>query len=188
LLRSNDENTARSSASDDSSDELLYRRFRLRLVRYFHWHRCADPELCADDTLFRVERKLAAGEQVLDIHAYLFGVARIVARQAASRRVKEQAVLDALTDLRPAEGSFGGELHQDDSVLCLQSCLDALMPDQRELLLRYYTGSQRERIDNRSRLAAELGLGMNALRNRALRLRDRLEHCTRDCMKNGRLP
>ncbi len=46
-----------------------------------------------------------------------------------------------------------------------------LEPEQRRLLLAYYQDKQREW------LATELGLTMNALRNRALRLREKLEKC-----------
>jgi DNA-directed RNA polymerase specialized sigma24 family protein len=60
----------------------------------------------------------------------------------------------------------------------LSHCLDCLTSDNRQLLERYYSGNGGDRIRNRQALAAELGIAINTLRNRALRLRDTLENCT----------
>jgi len=45
------------------------------------------------------------------------------------------------------------------------------------LILRYYQGEQRAKIENRRALAERLGLTINALRIRASRIRSRLEAC-----------
>jgi DNA-directed RNA polymerase specialized sigma24 family protein len=60
-------------------------------------------------------------------------------------------------------------------LVSLELCLGKLPQPSRILLERYYTGDAAERIRNRQQLAAELGLDLNALRNRALRLRRQLE-------------
>ena len=59
----------------------------------------------------------------------------------------------------------------------LESCLEALPPKSRELLRRYYSAEGRARIAARQKMADEMGMELNALRNRALRLRERLEDC-----------
>ena len=45
--------------------------------------------------------------------------------------------------------------------------------------LDYYGADGAERIATRQRLAGERGISINALRNRALRLREALEDCVR---------
>ena len=63
---------------------------------------------------------------------------------------------------------------------CLEACFqEMLTPDEREFLLQYYEGDRQVRIQSRQRMAARLGIGLNALRNRALRLREKLETCLR---------
>ncbi|HEY6923178.1 MAG TPA: hypothetical protein VI653_06915, partial [Steroidobacteraceae bacterium] len=61
----------------------------------------------------------------------------------------------------------------------LQGCLEELGPGAADLILAYYGGEGSARIEKRRRLAEELGLSVNALRNRALRLREALERCAR---------
>ena len=73
-------------------------------------------------------------------------------------------------------GQSDGEKQLYDDAL--SHCLDCLTSDNRQLLERYYSGDGSDRIRNRQTLAAELGIAINALRNRALRLRDSLENCT----------
>jgi DNA-directed RNA polymerase specialized sigma24 family protein len=52
----------------------------------------------------------------------------------------------------------------------IENCLAALPPDRRNMIERYYGA-------DRNALARELGVSMNALRNRALRIREELFNC-----------
>ena len=70
------------------------------------------------------------------------------------------------------------KLHQ-----CLEHCLDQLPETDRELILVYYQGVQRAKIEGRTRLAKRLGLSMNALSIRACRIRDKLEACIQKCCR-----
>jgi DNA-directed RNA polymerase specialized sigma24 family protein len=68
---------------------------------------------------------------------------------------------------------------------CFERCLAELPADGRALILEYYAAEGRLKIDGRKRLAAALGLSDTALRNRAQRLRDRLERCVRRRLDSG---
>jgi hypothetical protein len=57
--------------------------------------------------------------------------------------------------------------------------MQSLTPEERFLIVRYYQGTQRSKIENRRALAANLGLTMNALSIRACRIREKLERCMR---------
>ncbi len=48
---------------------------------------------------------------------------------------------------------------------CLQRCLGELPRDERDLIVTYYVGAGRKRIEGRARLAATFGLSENALRH-----------------------
>jgi DNA-directed RNA polymerase specialized sigma24 family protein len=64
---------------------------------------------------------------------------------------------------------------------CLERCLDKLDPDNRELIIQYYLGEQRAKIENRRTLAERFKLTANALSIRACRLRTKLEECVTKC-------
>jgi DNA-directed RNA polymerase specialized sigma24 family protein len=53
----------------------------------------------------------------------------------------------------------------------LDKALSMIPNDDRELILKYYTGNGKNKIDNRRTLARQLGIGLNALRLRAFRIR-----------------
>jgi hypothetical protein len=64
---------------------------------------------------------------------------------------------------------------------CLEECLAKLATPDRDLILGYYCGEQRTKIENRRGLAATLRLSVNALSIRACRIRNKLELCVRQC-------
>lgn len=153
-----------------------YETLRARLIRFFQWERFADSEELADEVLNRVARKLAEGEQIVNLEAYVSGVARLVLREAANRDRRRERALER----RPEPDPFQEDPAAQD---CLERQLAKLPPADRTLILRYYSGERSGRIENRKQLAAQLGLNLNALRNRALRLRTRLESLVRACLE-----
>jgi hypothetical protein len=54
------------------------------------------------------------------------------------------------------------------------------------MILKYYQGERGAKIENRKRLAEALSVPHNVLRNRAYRLRDRLQSCVEGCLKKMR--
>jgi len=156
---------------DRDQAALRYEQLRDRLARVFLWEHAIDPEALADEALTRLARRLDEGEIVNNIPAFLNGIARNLLKEETTRRHR----LQPLTDLPSPPDSSEVELHH----AALENCLSTWEPDKRKLLLAYYQGDNSARIQNRQRLAGELGLELNALRNRALRLRDRLESCIR---------
>jgi DNA-directed RNA polymerase specialized sigma24 family protein len=153
---------------------------RARLVQFFDWERCDAPEDLADEVMNRVARRIAEGEAVANVPAYLLGVARFIVREARSRQARETRVL---AEYARHIGNADEPAALDDRVFeCLDGCLAQLPPDRREHLLRYYTGEQSDRIAERERLASALGIGPVALRNRMLRMRQRLESCLQACL------
>jgi DNA-directed RNA polymerase specialized sigma24 family protein len=167
---------------------LVYESLRQRLIRYFSWERTPRPEELADEVLDRVARKLHEGEPIRDLPSYSIGVARLVAAEERTRSARRNALLvEAARTLAPVSLPDGGGALPEETEPCFPRCLAELAPESRQLLLRYYSGDGGQRIRNRKELAAELGVELNALRNRALRLRERLEQCMDRCRKRGKL-
>ncbi|MBL8236611.1 MAG: hypothetical protein JNM66_04280 [Bryobacterales bacterium] len=156
---------------DREQAALRYEALRERLVRVFIWERAIDAEGLADEALTRMARRLEEGETIQNPAAFLSGIARNLLKEDRHQRQR----MEPIQDVPAAPSSNDVERHH----AALERCLAGWEPEKRNLLLTYYQGDHGERIRGRQRLAAELGLELNALRNRALRLRDRLEDCVR---------
>ena len=160
--------------SDRAQAGEKYEHLRRKLVQFFRWERTDFPEENADEVLNRVARKLRSGEEIGDLQKYVYGVARMIALEAAQKRRKNQAALAEMAHTRIPD-----PISEEEELLvpALWDCLQSLPPDARELILKYYHGERQVRIRNRKTLAGELGIPLNALRNRALRLREKLQDC-----------
>jgi DNA-directed RNA polymerase specialized sigma24 family protein len=154
-----------------------YEHLRRALVSLFTWRGASTPEECADETLDRLARRLQEGERVDDVARYARGIARLVLlehwRQAPPRTVPLESI-----DAVPTSPASPPD---DTLAACLERCLAEMEAGARELILGYYVAEGRTRIERRKRLAAALGVSESALRNRAQRLRDRLEGCITRC-------
>jgi len=141
---------------------------------------CAGAPELADETLNRVAAKLAAGEQIHtdEPRRYAFGVARFVYLEAVKRTARH--VPAERSDSAVAEASAAEDTAWREARLAaLEACLATLPPRTQQMLLRYHDDDGRQRIDQRKRLADELGIALNALRIRMHRVRVQVEDCVR---------
>jgi DNA-directed RNA polymerase specialized sigma24 family protein len=168
-----------------STDGQAYLEMRRRLVTYFDRKNCLEPDELADETLNRVARRLEEeGSIESDTPAkFCYTVARYVFLESLrSNRSKEVSIDE---DIRPIVDDSRPQTNAADEkeqmLQCLEKCCNTLELASRELIVRYYHGKEREKIENRRRMAENLGISMNALSIRACRIRDRLEICVRKC-------
>lgn len=154
-----------------------YEQLRRSLIKIFDWRGISTSDMCADETIDRVARKLHAGVAIESVSSFAYGVARLVILEQRRKPEARQVVLDEAFGI----AARSVEIEDDRCLSCLERCLDTLDRDARSLILRYYGGVRRERIDSRIALARELALTPSALRSRTQRIRDRLERCTTAC-------
>ncbi len=172
-------------AHDLSFDQLLrsprFEELRSRLIRIFARRGCSIPEDLADETVSRVVAKLPEiaptyeGDPVRFFHA----VARNVYLEY-TRRPRTVPIDDNL-DWRAPRGDEASS--SEVKYECLESCMGTLSRDDRWLIGEYYRHRKGAKIDNRKALAAQLEIGMNALRIKACRIRRRLQECAFECAK-----
>ena len=164
-----------------------YLEIRDRLVAYFSRKNCSTPDDLADETLNRVARRLT--EQTIDQDEnpakYCYIVARFVFLEYLRGSQKNEL---ALNELRNPQrdvviGANDENALKEHMLGCLEKCLDALEPLSREIIVRYYLGEERSKIENRHALAESLGITTNALAIRACRIRDKLESCVKKCIQ-----
>ena len=141
-----------------------------------------------------VARKLAAGEEIhlADPASYCYGVAHNILKEYWREPARETLSLDSQpnNDNPPPNAtvppSTESERQETEINLAyLDTCLQRLSLEDRELILKYYQGDHRGRINNRHELAAELGLSPGSLRIRALRIREQLHDWMRRATSGG---
>ena len=150
-----------------------YETIRARLIRIYRnrgWHR---PEEIVDQTTERICRKVKRLRVTYkgDPALYFYAVAKRV-YQELRRELRRE---DSLPDLDPRQYDSDEDLELRHA--WLEHCLKTLKPESRDLILRFYQGEKREKIDNRKQLAAELGISARALSLRALHIRQKLFAC-----------
>lgn len=153
-----------------------YLEMRRRLSGFFDRRECPAPDDLADETLNRVARRLEETGTIPETPArYCYIVARFVFLEAL-RRTKDDR---RSWSRRPGEGTPEDDALRRRLLEGLEDCLEQLALSERELILEYYHGEQRARIDRRRDLASRLKLSANAVSIRACRIREKLEACVK---------
>jgi DNA-directed RNA polymerase specialized sigma24 family protein len=165
-----------------------YLEMRQRLVAYFDRKNCLTPEELADETLNRVSRRLEE-EGTIESESpakYCYIVARFVFMESLRAPEKKGVPIDDVLS-RSNVNAFVQHARDDEREIkevmldCLEQCMGGLESVNRDIIIRYYFGEERVKIENRRGLAASLDITMNALAIRACRIRDKLEDCVRKC-------
>jgi DNA-directed RNA polymerase specialized sigma24 family protein len=160
------------------SEGLAYETLRRRLTRFFWVYAPAEADELADVSLDRLARKIHEGTEVINVPLYTLGIARMVLHETRARGARRRSA-EADPTLMPDEDSRQETAELETAFAALSTCLDGAGVEARALILEYYGADGAERIAIRQRLAGERDISLNALRNRALRLREALEDCVR---------
>lgn len=169
----------------DSGGE-KYLEMRRRLVAFFDRKNSLTPDELADETLNRVSRRLEEeGKIESETPAkYCYIVARFVFMESLRGVEKSNIPLDEVIYNQPDKNLAEKDSKEEKERMlnCLEECTSKLEPANREIIISYYFGQERVKIENRKTLAEKLGITMNALSIRACRIRDKLEICVKKCL------
>jgi RNA polymerase sigma factor (sigma-70 family) len=161
-----------------------YFRLRSGLIKFFQWRRGESPEDLADETLARVIDRLENGEVTSNLATYCYSVAAGVWKEYLGTRKKMRLAAVELEDILSLRAPLAEDLNDDDTKHeCLELCLQKLLPKDRALILQYYQKEKSAKIEQRIKLAKDLGTSVNGLRVRIFRIRERLERCITQCME-----
>lgn len=150
-----------------------YRRLHERLTRYFDWNGGEDPPALADQTLDRIERRIARSEEegaIQNVTAFALGVARLLLKEDARKRKSASEAGQLWNSL--TQDSASEEEERMDAAL--HDCLAQLPVERRRLIESYYEHGE-NKARSHEKLAMRYGITVNALRTRALRIRKELE-------------
>jgi DNA-directed RNA polymerase specialized sigma24 family protein len=151
-----------------------YERLRFRLCTFFSQRQCGFADELADETINRVILK-SSEEQIENKIAYCYGVARNVYRESLRKERPHLDIDDVIVAAKvPEEPSFSRE--------CLDKCLEKLSPDNRNLLLDYFSEAKQAKVELHRRISETLQTTQTALRMRVMRTKLKLKVCVQECM------
>jgi DNA-directed RNA polymerase specialized sigma24 family protein len=150
-----------------------------KLRMYFQSRVCLVAERLADETLNRVARKVARGEEIRNLPAYCYGVARLVLLEYLKSGEAGALPLDELppTPVRKAD-----ELERKERLAIFEKCLRELPEVEARLLVQYWYHDDVSNPDARRQMAEELKISGTALRLRIFRIKAKFEQCYQRCM------
>jgi DNA-directed RNA polymerase specialized sigma subunit, sigma24 homolog len=151
-----------------------YLEIRSNLIRFFQWRGAPFPEDHADETINRIAKRIWEKEEIRNPGSYYLGVARMLLLEINRERVREQ---HALAEMPFSVLSSVESDDFDERIDSLRNCLQHLSDENRQLILQYYHGEKAEKIESRRQLSERLGISVNTLRMRALRIREELQRC-----------
>ena len=149
--------------------EERYEQVHRRLVKFFECNNCPDPEYATDITIDRAIGKIDNGAAVPNAAAFLFGIAKHVAKEQLRVTLPQ-----TLPDNLAAQPDDADELEK--RVRCLDGCLRKLNPELRDLFVSYYGDADRQELSSR------FATTMNALRIKVFHVKNGLRECVSGCM------
>ncbi|HKO98588.1 MAG TPA: sigma-70 family RNA polymerase sigma factor [Pyrinomonadaceae bacterium] len=163
----------------------VYLNLRQSLLRIFAWNRCADPEGMTDETFDRVLRQVHTLVKTYEGNPKLFfyGVANNLIKEYR-KKIKSYVSIEGIELAEDPPQEFEEETSEKRSK-CLSKCLRKLPKPKRDLILGYYAKEKQAKIVHRAEMARQLGISMETLRVRMLRIRKNLEECIELCLDEG---
>jgi RNA polymerase sigma factor (sigma-70 family) len=160
----------------------IYLNLRQSLCRIFIWNRCADPEGMTDETFDRVARQVHNLRNTYEGNPKLFfyGVANNLIKEHR-KKIKSYVSIEGIEIGQDPPQELEEETSERREE-CLSKCLRKLPKEKRELILTYYAKEKQAKISHRAEMAKQLGISIQALRVRMLRIRVSLEECIEHCL------
>lgn len=157
---------------EEETTEARYKKCRLKLLKFYAWRRCEDPESLADETISRLLKNAHDGQEIRQssVYSYTYAIAMHVWQEYLRTKKKGELIV-TIEDLPEIADSQ----EVDD---CKNNCLGQLSEAKRQLLERYYSHDE-----ERENIAKGLSLSLNALRLQIFRIKQELAQCLDDCRK-----
>lgn len=170
-------------ADRERAGRILYEEIRPSLVGGFRAHGCpeAHADDLADETILRVS---CEPQEFFDAYVgeplrYFRRVAHFVHLEYLRRQRKTVPLPEDMDVRAPAAPADDVEREYG----CLEECISHLRPNSREIVLGYYQGERRVKIELRKALAARLDTKLPQLRLKAHRIRAVLRDCIVNCLE-----
>jgi DNA-directed RNA polymerase specialized sigma24 family protein len=180
--------------SEPEDAGVRYEEIRQRLMSFFEWRGCSNPEDLTDKTIDQVAKRLDAGVVLRSSKPYVYfhGVALNILKEHWRAPDREMVGLDGLPTslgpaVDPAELSEQESAHREKErrLDCLDECMNKLPADSLDLVAGYHRGEKGKDKEYRRQMAQSLKIPLNALRIRVYRIRASLEGCINSCIEEA---
>src|SRR4029079_14400249 len=76
--------------------EKRYKQLRLKMVKFFAWKRCEDPDSLADEKIGRAVKNLSAGEDIRaeNAYSYIYAIAQHVFMEYIREKKKREIIIN----------------------------------------------------------------------------------------------
>jgi DNA-directed RNA polymerase specialized sigma24 family protein len=166
-----------------------YESLREQLVKFFIRRQSSqEAEELADKALDEVAKKPDSYE-IRNVHQFVIGIARYLQMERSRRKAAHIQLIDneSLAGAEPSpEMATLERIDHLRRVKCFVTCMEALKPEERWLVLEYYPADGQDLEGRRRRLTQLLGIDAGALTTRMNRLRSKLVKCCDSCYKPRR--
>lgn len=162
----------------------VYEKVRDGLMRFFRFRGCPVPEELTDETINRVATKVSTFEPEKKVKTitYFYGFAANIYREYLSRKRNKEVQLEEDSYFEAKVPAGGGE-PEDARLECLDDCLETLAPDEKELIVTYYSKEKKEKTRLRTEIAKKMNLNVSTLYLRVHRIKLVLRDCVENCQK-----
>jgi DNA-directed RNA polymerase specialized sigma24 family protein len=150
-----------------------------RLLTFFQSRSCLAPDELADETLNRVAKKIAGGEEPRSISAYSHGFAKNVWLEHLKKPGTNRGSLD---DIPPTPSLTLDEISRKERQNCFEKCLREIPVNEAQMLVEYWYHEDRPNRDIRREMAERLEISPTALRIRICRIKSKVDECIKKCL------
>jgi RNA polymerase sigma factor (sigma-70 family) len=155
-----------------------YQTIRSSLIKIFYGRGCHLAEELSDETIDRVTRKIDYLTETYngDPSLFFYAVAKKVFLEFLRKPKTEELPITIAEEKTHDE-------EMEHYYECLNTCLQKLPPDQRDLITKYYQMEKTAKIDLRKNLAKQSEMKYEQLRVYSFRIRKELRKCILSCVK-----
>jgi RNA polymerase sigma factor (sigma-70 family) len=171
--------------ADENEASEKYLQIQRNLVRFFENRGLNFADELADEVINRIVKKIESGEVIENPSTYAVGIARFVVLEARRENAKEQTFLQQQPDSISPQENLDEKDFEAKRLNCLNKCLVEISSEDREIIIGYYQGEKSAKIELRAKIAEKCGISANALRKRAVRLREGLGKCINLCLNKN---
>lgn len=163
---------------DRARHELLFQELRAALYDFFRWRGHLDPDEAAQEALLRLHEKMVSEDvTIANARPYVFGIAQHLL--VDSRRKTGELPIE---DIPEHKLGIVPAIPREAMLVCLEQCIEGMLSgSQGKLLPKYFCGHGAVKIENRKKIAEQLGITPAALRLRVSKLIRKIRPCVMEC-------
>ncbi len=164
-----------------------YEEIRKGLIKFFYFRGCPESETLADETINRVAVKIALVEFDGNVKqsTYFYSFAANIYLEDLTERKNIAAKSKQIA--AKFEKDDNPDKKNSQSSVCLEKCLAKHPPQERQLLLKYYSFGKNEKAEMRKKMADDEGINLEYLHTKISRLRKTVGICLRKCLNEIKL-